>query len=91
MDSDHAIDATNARKLRDVASTPSNAKVVSLVVSVHCPGGRIEDEADMAVVQRVKLFSNYPQIRSDGRIHAQVISSVRALDGDIAWTDRPRY
>jgi tetratricopeptide (TPR) repeat protein len=55
------------------------------VVSVHCPGPG--DDADVTVVQHVKLFRNWPQLRFEGRIHEQIIPSIRALGGDIGWTD----
>ncbi len=85
MDSDDASDADNARKLRELIRGPHQPRVLGYVISVHCPGP--EPDSDVTVVQHVKLFRNLPQLRWDGRIHEQIIPAIRALDGEIAWTD----
>ncbi len=85
MDSDDTIDAANARMLRELVRKDADPRIMGYVVSVHCPGPR--DEADVTVVQHVKLFRNAPQLRFEGRIHEQIIPAIRALGGDIAWTD----
>jgi glycosyltransferase involved in cell wall biosynthesis len=85
MDSDDTIDPANARKLRGLIRQADNQRLLGYVVSVHCPGA--SDEADVTVVQHVKLFRNFPQLRFEGRIHEQIIPAIRALGGDIGWTD----
>jgi GT2 family glycosyltransferase/tetratricopeptide (TPR) repeat protein len=85
MDSDDTIDAANAGKLRALIRQDTPANLLGYVVSVHCPGPG--DEADVTVVQHVKLFRNFPQLRFEGRIHEQIIPAIRALGGDIGWTD----
>jgi tetratricopeptide (TPR) repeat protein len=39
------------------------------------------------VVDHVKIFRNIPAIKFTGRIHEQIISSIRRLGGDVCWTD----
>jgi tetratricopeptide (TPR) repeat protein len=58
-------------------------------MQVHCPGGGEEGDADcdVTVVDHVKVFRNRPDLRFDGRIHEQVLPSIRAVGGDVAWTD----
>jgi GT2 family glycosyltransferase/tetratricopeptide (TPR) repeat protein len=85
MDSDDTIDEVNARKLRELIHSKHDPRVMGYVISVHCPGPG--EDADITVVQHVKLFRNFPQLRFDGRIHEQVIAAIRALNGEIAWTD----
>jgi glycosyltransferase involved in cell wall biosynthesis/Flp pilus assembly protein TadD len=85
MDSDDTIDPANARGLRQLLRQDPGPNLMGYVVSVHCPGPG--DDADVTVVQHVKLFRNWPQLRFEGRIHEQIIPSIRALGGDIGWTD----
>ncbi len=85
MDSDDIIDAANARMLREIITRDADPRIMGYVVSVHCPGPG--EDADVTVVQHVKLFRNFPQLRFEGRIHEQIIPAIRALGGDIAWTD----
>jgi GT2 family glycosyltransferase/tetratricopeptide (TPR) repeat protein len=85
MDSDDTIDAANARMLRELLRKDADPRIMGYVVSVHCPGPG--DGADVTVVQHVKVFRHLPQLRFEGRIHEQIIPAIRALGGDIAWTD----
>jgi GT2 family glycosyltransferase/tetratricopeptide (TPR) repeat protein len=85
MDSDDTIDAANAHGLRALIRQGAPPKVLGYVVSVHCPGAG--DDEDVTVVQHVKLFRNWPQLRWEGRIHEQIIPAIRALGGEIGWTD----
>jgi GT2 family glycosyltransferase/tetratricopeptide (TPR) repeat protein len=87
MDSDDICDASNARQLRELVRNPVDPKIMGYVVSVHCPSAGSQEDAEVTIVQHVKLFRNYPQLRFDGRIHEQIIPSICAIDGDIAWTD----
>jgi GT2 family glycosyltransferase/tetratricopeptide (TPR) repeat protein len=85
MDSDDTIDADNARKLRELIHRGADPGVMGFVVSVHCPG-RSGEADDMTIVNHVKLFRNYPQLRFDGRIHEQILPAINAL-GSAAWSD----
>jgi GT2 family glycosyltransferase len=87
MDSDDTIDPENARKLHALVRQKADSRIMGYVVSVHCPAASGPEDCDVTVVQHVKLFRNFPQLRFDGRIHEQIIPSVRAVGGDIGWTD----
>jgi tetratricopeptide (TPR) repeat protein len=87
MDSDDTIDPDNARRLRELVQKAHDPRVLGYVVSVRCPGPGPEGDSDVTVVQHVKLFRNLPQLRFDGRIHEQVLPAIRALGGEVAWTD----
>jgi tetratricopeptide (TPR) repeat protein len=84
MDSDDVIDATNGRGLRTLADGPHPDNVLGYVVQVHCPG---EDGSELTVVDHVKLFRNRPDLRFEGRIHEQILPSVRRAGGEVGWTD----
>jgi GT2 family glycosyltransferase/tetratricopeptide (TPR) repeat protein len=83
MDSDDTIDPANAGGLRQLICQ-AKPNDLGFVVSVHCPGAGPDE--DVTVVQHVKLFCNFPQLRWEGRMHEQIISAIRALGGDILWT-----
>ena len=57
---------------------------MAYVMQVHCPG---TDEYDVTAVDHVKMFRNLPDIRFEGRIHEQVLPSIRRLGGEVAWSD----
>lgn len=86
MDSDDTITEECGRKLRDLADSNHEASVHGYVMQVHCPGPN-DDGADVTVVDHVKMFRNLPQLRFEGRIHEQIIPSIRRAGGEIAWTD----
>jgi tetratricopeptide (TPR) repeat protein len=83
MDSDDTIDEANGRKLREAANSNCPDSVLGFVMQVHCPG----PDDELTVVDHVKLFRNRPEIRFEGRIHEQVIRSIRTARGIIAWSD----
>jgi hypothetical protein len=56
-------------------------------MQVHCPGPGDPEQSDVTVVDHVKLLCNLPARRFEGRIHEQIIPSIRRAGGDIAWTD----
>ncbi|MBI3467730.1 MAG: glycosyltransferase, partial [Planctomycetes bacterium] len=87
MDSDDTISPECGRKLRELAYGPHDHAVLGYVVQVHCPGGGPDGEADMTVVDHVKLFRNRPDLRFDGRIHEQIIPAIRRAGGEVGWTD----
>jgi len=87
MDSDDTIDAISGKKLRDLANQPEH-KAMAYVCQVRCPAGPDEgDYATETVVDHVKLLRNHPLIRFTGRIHEQVLPSIRKLGGEVEWTD----
>jgi tetratricopeptide (TPR) repeat protein len=91
MDSDDTIDEANGRKLRELLDHPPDF-AMAYIMQVHCPPGPEADAyATATVVDHVKLFRNRPDIRFTGRIHEQVLPSIRRLGGDaqlaVQWTD----
>jgi GT2 family glycosyltransferase/tetratricopeptide (TPR) repeat protein len=87
MDSDDTIDAENGRKLRALAYRDAEPSILGYVMQVHCPGPGEGGDADVTVVDHVKLLRNRPDLRFDGRIHEQVLPAIRAAGGDVAQTD----
>jgi len=83
MDSDDTIDEKNGRALRLLADSDHGASVMGYVLQVYCPG----PDDELTVVDHVKLVRNHPAIRFEGRIHEQLIGGIRALGGEIGWTD----
>lgn len=54
------------------------------VMQVRCPG---DDELSFTVVDHVKLFRNRMGLRFEGRIHEQILQSIRRADGEVAFTE----
>lgn len=84
MDSDDSISEDNGRKLRKLLDSEDAAASMGYVMQVHCGDG---DAQGKTVVDHVKLFRNLPTIRFEGRIHEQVLPSIRTLGGQVGWTD----
>jgi tetratricopeptide (TPR) repeat protein len=87
MDADDTISAENGRGLRDLAINTSDEDLWAYVMQVHCPGGKQDGPDGVTVVDHVKVLRNRPEIRFDGRIHEQVLSSIRRGSGRVAWTN----
>jgi GT2 family glycosyltransferase/tetratricopeptide (TPR) repeat protein/SAM-dependent methyltransferase len=87
MDSDDTINAANGRKLRDLVAGATDPAILGYVVQVHCPGPGEDGRADVTVVDHLKLFRNLPELRFEGRIHEQVLPSIRRAGGQVGWTD----
>lgn len=87
MDSDDTISAENGRKLWELAHRDVPAQLMGYIMQVHCPGRGDAGQADITVVDHVKLFRNLPDLRFEGRIHEQIIPAIRRAGGEIAWTD----
>ena len=87
MDSDDIIDESNGRKLQALAAGASDPHILGFVMQVHCPGISGDDETDLTVVDHVKLIRNRPELRFEGRIHEQVLPSIRAVGGEVTFTD----
>ena len=86
MDSDDTITPENGRKLRELIAQPHPQNTLGFVMQVHCPGGQ-GPYSTATVVDHVKVFRNRPEIRFSGRIHEQVLPAIRALGGEVGWTD----
>ena len=87
MDSDDTIPEVCGRQLRALADGGHPDSILGYVMQVHCPGPPGRDDVDMTVVDHVKMFRNRPDLRFEGRIHEQIIPSIRRAGGEIAWTD----
>ncbi len=86
MDSDDTISAENGRRLRDLSLQSAPPSLMGYVLQVHCPGGR-EPHSSVTAVDHIKLILNHPGIRFEGRIHEQVLPSIRRIGADVAFTD----
>ncbi len=91
MDSDDTISAQCGRGLRALVDGESDPNVLGYVMQVHCPGGSedaaADTNADVTVVDHVKLIRNRPDLRFQGRIHEQILPAIRTAGGEVAWTD----
>jgi len=86
MDSDDTIDEANGRGLRALAYGGHAPGVLGYVIQVHCPGDS-DHPAEVTAVDHVKLVRNDNRICFEGRIHEQILPSIRRLGGEVAWTD----
>jgi len=87
MDSDDTISAENGRKLRELPLHTAPASVLGYIMQVHCPGAEDVGNADVTVVDHIKLFRNRADLRFEGRIHEQIMPAIRRAGGETAWTD----
>jgi len=86
MDSDDTITEACGRGLRDLALGDHRPEVLGYVMQVHCPGGTTDGADDVTCVDHVKLIRNRPDLHFEGRIHEQVLPSIRRAGGEVAWT-----
>jgi tetratricopeptide (TPR) repeat protein len=86
MDSDDTIDEANGRGLRALAYGGHAPGVLGYVIQVHCPGDS-DHPAEVTAVDHVKLVRNEKRICFEGRIHEQILPSIRRLGGEVGWTD----
>lgn len=83
MDSDDTLPAESGLRLRRLALGGHPQGMLGYVLQVHCPGAA----GDVTVVDHVKLFRNRPDLRSEFRIHEQILPAIRRAGGEVAWTD----
>ena len=86
LDSDDVIDAKNGHLLAELISGQIPANILGFTMQVHCPPGQPESEHDAVVVDHCKVFRNRPDIRFEGRIHEQVLASIRSAGGEVVYT-----
>jgi len=84
MDADDVIDEKNGRKLQGLIEQQISDHILGFVLQVQCPGARPDD---LTVVDHVKVFRNQPDLRFEGRIHEQILPSIRRAGGDVLFTD----
>ena len=87
MDSDDTISPDCGARLKALAHGNHPESTLGYVLQVHCPGPVEDDRQDVTIVDHVKLIRNLPELRFEGRIHEQIIPSIRRLGGEIGWTD----
>jgi Tfp pilus assembly protein PilF len=87
MDSDDTIDEGNGKQLRALAASTHDSATLGYVIQVHCPTKTDSGQVEVTVVDHVKLFRNDPRLQFEGRIHEQILPSIRALGGEVGWTD----
>ena len=87
MDSDDTITSECGKKLRKLADSVHVENTMGYVMQVRCPGSQDNGLAEYTVVDHVKLFRNRPDLRFEGRIHEQVLMPIRAIGGEVVWTD----
>jgi tetratricopeptide (TPR) repeat protein len=87
MDSDDKIDDENGRKLQALAASDIAPEIMGFVMQVHCPGPDGDTRTNVTVADHLKMFRNRPEIRFEGRIHEQVLASIRRAGGEVLMTD----
>lgn len=85
FDSDDVIPKHCGKQLRQLAEQEDPAD--AYVVKVHCPRTNEEGSIDTTVVDHIKLFKNHRGFQFEGRIHEQVLQSIRAVNGRVDWSD----
>jgi len=87
MDSDDTMPPECGRKLRDIVEHPVPPHILGFIVQVHCPHVSSDGDADVTVVDHIKLFRNRSALQFQGRIHEQVMPAIRRAGGEVIWTD----
>lgn len=85
MDSDDVIDAVNGAKLRALPEQITDRNIAGVVMQVRWPstGG----DGDFTSIDHVKLFRNHMGLRFSGRIHEQILPSLRDAGGEVVRSD----
>lgn len=87
MDSDDTISESCGRGLKELAAGTHTENILGYILQVHCPGPDEGGYRDVTAVDHVKLIRNRPELRFEGRIHEQLLPSIRRAGGEVAWTD----
>jgi O-antigen biosynthesis protein len=85
MDADDTIDERNGIALKRLSRKEHPAALLGFVLQVRCPPE--EGTPGCTVVDHVKVLRNRSDVRFEGRIHEQVLPSIRRAHGQVAWTD----
>jgi O-antigen biosynthesis protein len=81
VDSDDIVPAECGAKLRYWTEQPGHVLGV-IIPQVNCPPGE-----EPSVVDHVKLVRNRPDVRFEGRIHEQILPSIRRASGTLVRSD----
>ena len=83
LDADDILPEESGRAIRNaIGSAPPN--IMAFIVPVRFPDG---SPSGGTVVDHVKVIRNVPGICFEGRIHEQILPSIRQLGGEIARID----
>src|SRR5947209_8484012 len=84
MDADDRLDEENREKLRALFARLGDELVGYSMKCVCLPDA---ETGAAPVVDHVRLFPNHPQVRWQFRVHEQVLPSLRAVGGEVRWSD----
>lgn len=92
MDTDDTLPKKCGRGLKESLEPEMDENVLGLIMQVHCPSesnrhSKDENLSDATIVDHVKVFRNRDDLRFEGRIHEQILPSIREAGGRIVWTD----
>lgn len=101
MDTDDTLPEPCGRQLREMLQTGIPDDVLGLIMQVHCPSssgnnsvsthalasGDKQQTRCSTVVDHVKVIRNGCGLKFEGRIHEQVLPSIRQANGRVQWTD----
>ncbi|MDQ3812599.1 MAG: glycosyltransferase, partial [Armatimonadota bacterium] len=84
MDADDTIPEACGQKLHELVFL-SEDRVTGFLMQVHIPPA--PGETGCTVVDHVKLFRNWPELRFEGRIHEQILEAIYRCDGRVERSD----
>lgn len=85
IDTDDTLPPEAGEGLRALLNDKVSEDELGIVMRVRCPGPL--GEHDMTDVDHIKVIRRHPGIRFDGRIHEQVLPSIRRLGGRVRWSE----
>jgi glycosyltransferase involved in cell wall biosynthesis/tetratricopeptide (TPR) repeat protein len=83
LDADDTLPVETGRAIRDAIDRAA-PNIMAFIVPVRFPDG---SPSGGTVVDHVKVFRNLPGLAFEGRIHEQILPSIRQLGGEIARID----
>jgi GT2 family glycosyltransferase/Tfp pilus assembly protein PilF len=84
LDADDRVDESNRRKLKELfANLPDQ----NLAYAMKCVCLADSKSSSGTVVDHVRLFRNYPEIRWRYRVHEQILPAIRARGGQVHAAD----
>jgi glycosyltransferase involved in cell wall biosynthesis len=84
LDADDRLDDANRTKLKELLGRLGTENA-AYAMKCECVADR--PEAGATVVDHVRLFRNDPRIRWRYRVHEQILPGVRAIGGEVRWSD----
>jgi|GEM_PF-1535481 len=84
MDADDTIPEACGRKLRELVALAED-ETTGFLIQVHIPPA--PGDHGFTVVDHVKLFRNWPELRFEGRIHEQILEPIYRVGGRIERSD----